>query len=365
MPSNPGILCYPNFNPNDLTGIKHALLLYDRVSVIAPTATPYFEVPLTPADHVKSGLGGIASYDNTDIKAEGALEGLRNDCRLEDGTFAVEFISDYEIAKSRATEFVQALKHDLVDSEVAAWEAGPRARHPDQDYAWYVSRRYFSEFPGFDVGDPDVRARFNLEFVADSRFSDLIKVPFLVGMSLGLSEALWAALDKDLSLFTLDRTSAEFSLLRLRRSWRLLSDDGALQDNLDIRLMKGFATSRFSAWTLGFRVPDLFRKIPGMSLTEVMDLRRQSDKMQALTDFRGGALRGSCRIAGSGERPTSTRFGKRQCTQRTPSLNPRSRPSTNVNSTSEPSSRPLIYLPQQRVSSATSQNSLSPAQGPP
>jgi hypothetical protein len=288
MPSNPGILCYPNFNLNDLNGIKHALLLCDRVSVIAPTATPRYNVPVTPVYVVKPGLGGIASYD---IKPEGALAGLLNDCRLDDGTSAVEFIDDYEIAKSRATEFVQALNHDLADSDVAAWEARLRARHPDQDYAWYVSMGFFNEFPGFDVGEPKVWERYRLELVADSQFGDLIKVPFLVGMSLGLSEALWAALDKDLSLFTLDRISAEFLLLRLQRSWKLLNDDGALQDSLDIRLAKGFATSRFSTWTLGFRVPDLFQKITSMPLPQVMDLRRQSDKMQALTAFREGIAR--------------------------------------------------------------------------
>lgn len=34
------VLYYPNFNPNDLAGIKQSLLLYDRVNLIAPVTTP-------------------------------------------------------------------------------------------------------------------------------------------------------------------------------------------------------------------------------------------------------------------------------------------------------------------------------------
>jgi hypothetical protein len=283
MGDEPRVLCYPNFNPNDLDGVKHSLLLYDRVSVIAPTMTPRYRVPMTPAGH--------AQREGTEIKTWGALDGLREDCRLDDGSSAVEFIDDKKIATARPEEFKSALSQDLADPEVAAWAARLQGAHPDREYFWYISGPYFHDYLKIDIGDPAVRARFCLERVDDARLGELVKVPFLVGMSLGLSEALWAAVDRGRSLFTLDPTSADFLLLRLRRGWRMLGNDPALQRNLDLRLAKDFAASQLSTWTLGVAAPELFDRVPGMTLKEVMGLRRQSDDTDALTEFRGGMAR--------------------------------------------------------------------------
>jgi hypothetical protein len=283
MGDEPRILCYPNFNPNDLEGVKHSLLLDERVSVIAPTMTPRYRVPMTRADR--------SAREDTEIKPWGALEEALEDCRLDDGSTAVECIDDVEIATARPEEFKSALSEDLADPEVAAWEARLQAAHPDREYFWYISAPYFHDLLKIDVGNATVRARYRLERVSDPKLGDLVKVPFLVGMSLGLSEALWAAVDKGRSLFTLDPTSADFLLLRLRRGWRLLGNDPTLQRNLDIRLAKDFAASQLSTWTLGVAAPALFEKVPDMTLKEVMALRRRADVEEALGKFRGGMAR--------------------------------------------------------------------------
>jgi len=77
MEKHPRVLYYPNFNLNDLDRIKHSLLLYDRVSVIAPTMTPRYLTPLTPVDTVENDPGLISHY--------GALDGFLKQCKLGDG----------------------------------------------------------------------------------------------------------------------------------------------------------------------------------------------------------------------------------------------------------------------------------------
>lgn len=285
MDNSPRILYYPNFNLNDLDGIKHALLLYDRVCVIGPTQTPSHALPTTPADLVDGEPGKIKPYPS-----DGALAGLGDECLLEDGSAAVEVIDDYQIASARADEFLSALREDLDDPDVAAWEATVRRRKPDRRYAWYISAGYFQNNLGLDVGDRNVRARYRLGTVVEPQLGELIEAPLAVGMSLGLSEALWAAADRDLSPFTLDPASAEFLLLRLRRGWRALTADAnaPLRRNLDIDLKKRFATTGLRDWALGFSVPDLFEDIPGMRLSEVIALRRRADTGRALADFYEG-----------------------------------------------------------------------------
>lgn len=280
--SAPRVLCYPNFNLNDLEGIKHSLLICHRVSVIAPTMTPYYQVPMIDA--------GLVEREPTKIMPYGALQDFLDECRLEDGKPAVDLIDDYEIVQSRAAEFKRALQQDLHDPDVDAWENRWRARHPQRDYAWYISSPYFTELLDLDVHRAQIQATFNLATLEDERFGELVKVPFRMGMSLGVSEALWAALDNDCSLFTLDPTSADFLMLRLRRGLSTLADDPRLRRelNLDLRVAKEFAASGFSAWTLAFAVPQLFQRIPQLSLAEVMQLRRQSDTTEALAKFRHG-----------------------------------------------------------------------------
>jgi hypothetical protein len=283
MGEEPRILCFPNFNPNDLEGVKHALLLNERVSVIAPTMTPRYSVPMTLADH--------AAHEGTAIKPWGALDEDLEDCRLEDGSEAVEPLDDIEIASARPGAFKSALSEDLADPKLAAWEAGLQAAHPDREYFWYISAPYFRECLEIDIDDEKVRELYRLELADDQKLGELVKVPFLVGMSLGLSEALWAAVDKGRSLFTLDPTSADFLLLRLRRGWRLLGEDDGLQSDLDFELAKDFAAYQLSNWTLGVRVPELFDKIPGMTVKQVMALRQRADTKDALAAFRAGMAR--------------------------------------------------------------------------
>jgi hypothetical protein len=238
---------------------------------------------MTLADH--------AAHEGTAIKPWGALDEDLEDCRLEDGSEAVEPIDDIEIASARPGAFKSALSEDLADPKLAAWEAGLQAAHPDREYFWYISAPYFRECLKIDIDDEKVRELYRLELADDQKLGELVKVPFLVGMSLGLSEALWAAVDKGRSLFTLDPTSADFLLLRLRRGWRLLGEDDGLQSDLDFELAKDFAAYQLSNWTLGVRVPELFDKIPGMTVKQVMALRQRADTKDALAAFRAGMAR--------------------------------------------------------------------------
>jgi hypothetical protein len=109
-------------------------------------------------------------------------------------------------------------------------------------------------------------------------------------MSLGLSEALWAAVDKGYTLFTDDDTSEHFLMLRLRRGWKRLTRDPELrrQFGIEREFAKDYAAASLGAWTLQARVPGLIKKASSMSIAEIIELREQSDHTDALGHFRSG-----------------------------------------------------------------------------
>jgi hypothetical protein len=278
------VLYYPNFNPADLRGIKRSLLLYDGVNLIAPTTTPFSG----------SILSGSSGEDLLEISPQGALGG---GLHLPAQTEVVKIIPDLEIVQKRRDEIIAALGEDLNDTKMHAWEGRWKARHHGRTLYWYVTPDYFgqpfstiNEIIDEVIDDPNRKSRYKLEQFHHADHGELLRVPFFVGMSLGVSEALWAAVDRDFALFTDDSMSDGFLLLRLRRGWNSLTQDPDVQEALGIeqRFAKDHATASLGAWTLRTRVPELVKKASDMSVTEVIELRDQSGNADALREFRSG-----------------------------------------------------------------------------
>ena len=106
-------------------------------------------------------------------------------------TFASRFIDDYAIARSHADAIKSALDQDLADQEVVDWDVQMRAGHLGRDLAWYVNRAYFDDFLGLDTRSAALRARYRLELTGDDRVGDVVKLPYVVGMSVGLAVLLF------------------------------------------------------------------------------------------------------------------------------------------------------------------------------
>jgi hypothetical protein len=109
-------------------------------------------------------------------------------------------------------------------------------------------------------------------------------------MSIGLSEALWAAVDRGYTLFTDDRASEEFLMLRLRRGWQRLSADSLLREQLGVErsFAASFAEARLSAWTLCLKAPDVWKRAGEMDMATLIELRRSSEDADTLAVFRAG-----------------------------------------------------------------------------
>jgi hypothetical protein len=265
------VLYFPNFGGKDVAGIKQSLLLYDRVHLITPSATPF-----SSSRFVDSPL-----EEPKEIKAKGALD------ESEDLLSAAEVISeikDHEIARKRWDEFEVALQEDLEDQEVLAWEKEQKRISGGKERSWFVAEYYFPE------GPPRIEHQeYKIQSV-DTKYGKALRVPFLVGMSLGLSEALWAAIDGPYSLFTDDSASQEFLSLRLKRGWRRLTRDRELQQAYDRErdLNRDFAVARLGAWILQLKVPDLIKGASELNVKEILTLRQASHKGEALAKFRNG-----------------------------------------------------------------------------
>lgn len=266
---DPRILYYPNFNSKDLKGIKHSLLLCEKISVIAPTMTPRYRMPLTltPAETKEPPM--INPHGVIDANLFGI----------------VNIIDDYQIAEKHSREFVRALEEDLNDPEIDTWEREWKQRYGGRDHAWFVDPAYFHYFLKIDI-----KPEYGIEKVPDKKFGELLKFPFRVGMSLGLSEALWGAIDNDCTLFTVDAASTSFLMLRLKRGWKHLAQAQELQDQLDLEpeFAKRFATAELATWTLGLKVPGLFQELDNLTVKDILTLRENSDQKGALESFRTG-----------------------------------------------------------------------------
>ncbi len=109
-------------------------------------------------------------------------------------------------------------------------------------------------------------------------------------MSFGLSEALWAAVDRGYTLFTDDPASQQFLMLRLKRGWKRLSRDPELRRTFGIeaQFAKNFAVAYLGAWILQSKVPEVIKSASDLPIEEVMKLREDSARKDALGSFRKG-----------------------------------------------------------------------------
>jgi hypothetical protein len=270
MDNNTEVLYFPNFTPEVLPSIKQSLLLYDRVNVIAPEGTP----------HMASVLSDSSREDVSKISDRGALEEVWDDVALN--TQVVGIIKDSEIIRTRRDEFMSALREDLADEEVLAWEKQLKDRRGGTDLSWFVLPSYF------DYNPPDIKEPYQIKEFPHDIHNKILRVPFLVGMSLGLSEALWAAIDRGFTLFTDDVMWQQFLMLRLKRGWRHLTQDPELSRALGIEpeVREKFAAATLGTWTLQQRIPKLIKQASDMSFEEIIHLRNESNKKDDLNKFR-------------------------------------------------------------------------------
>jgi hypothetical protein len=177
----------------------------------------------------------------------------------------IDLIPDYQVVQGHQAEFLSALQEDFDDEKVQAWAARRKRRQ-----SWLVEGPYLNSIPGLlSKGDYEIKA-----IPRDS--GPLYRVPFLVGMSLGLSEALWAAVEGGQALYTSDPASEEFLMLRLRRGWKRLSHDAAIRRSLDIEdtFAKDMAAAQLGTWTLALQMPMLLNKIGDLSIEDILKLRQ-------------------------------------------------------------------------------------------
>jgi dsRNA-specific ribonuclease len=266
------VLYYPNFDPNDLAGIKQSLLLYDKVNLIAPQTTPL----------MGRLLADSPGEELSQISGSGALS---ESWSLPSALSVVNMIPDEQIVRDRWDEFLAALSEDLADEEVLAWELQWKARNAGKEVSWYVLPSYFSL--GMPVaGSPE----HQIQEIYDKSLGLLMRVPFLVGMSLGLSEALWAAVDRGYTLFTDDDASQDFLMLRLKRGWKRLSRDPELRHAFAIEpeFASKVAVAYLGAWILQSKVPEAIKNASNLSVPEILELRQTSNQKNALEKFRKG-----------------------------------------------------------------------------
>jgi hypothetical protein len=268
----PPILYYPNFSPRSLPGIKRCLLLADEVAVVAPYSTPYMQAVLADTnDEVAQQIDRAGAL--------GELWDLRPD---SGGPVALRMLIDSDIATGRTQEFLAALHEGVVDPEIRTW-AQARTVGAASERAWYVA-------PQFCGGSLPVGVEPFGIVEETVHGMPLLKLPFVVGMSIGLSEALWAAVDHGYTLFTDDPASEEFLMLRLRRGWQRLATDPRLRDQLGVERSLGssFAGARLSAWTLRLKAPSAWERAATMDVPALLELREASDDAEALAAFRAG-----------------------------------------------------------------------------
>lgn len=269
------IIYYPNFSIDNLAGIKRSLLLYDRVHVIAPTFSPgmFSRARTLSAD---AELVEIKSWGALDFKLIVASNG------------GIEPIDIEETFDSYREEFINALNEDMSDPEVDAWEKRWKALR--RDVTWLVVPWYFGSASKIDFSKYQIEEVQKHFLWNRSRSMNLLKVPFRIGMSLCLSEALWSAVDNGYTLFTDDLASEELLMLRMKRGWKHLTRNRELQHSLEIepRLATNFAIAQLGIWTLEFKISEYFEKISAMELEEIIDLRERSDDKEVLKKFRSG-----------------------------------------------------------------------------
>jgi hypothetical protein len=265
------VIYYPNFKANDLAGIKQSLLLYDQVNLISPSRTPLVGTIL-------------ADSSGEELTAIGETGAVSESWGLFGHSDAVKLIPDMEIITGRRDEFYAALMEDLSDPEVLAWERKWKATHHG-NVSWFVLPSYFGGNPP-QIADP----QYQIEKRLNENFGEIFRVPFLVGMSFGLSEALWAAVDQGFTLFTNDPASQEFLMLRLRRGLRHLSRDPELRKSvgIEVEIKTDFQTAYLGAWVLESKVPKVISNASRMSLDDICELRERSVDAHALKSFRDG-----------------------------------------------------------------------------
>jgi hypothetical protein len=266
------VLYYPNFKADDLTGIKQSLLLYDRVTVIAPASTPLMGTLLADS----------SGAELSNLRQSGALS---ESWSIYPGNSVLGSISDVEIIRKRRDEFITALLEDLEDPNVLAWETQFKRIDPQRSVSWFVLPSYFDDNPP-NISKPG----YQIEEIYHPGFGRLFRVPFLVGMSFGLSEALWAAVDRGYTLFTDDSASQDFLMLRLKRGWKRLTQDPELQKSFRIEkeFAEKFAVASLGAWFIRSKVPQFVKNASNYSLSDVLKLREDSDKKDALKYYRDG-----------------------------------------------------------------------------
>ncbi len=266
------MLYYPNFGPDALPSIKQSLLMYDRVNVIAPLTTPI----------IGSVLADIEGPELIEISKRGSLNESYD---LGQAQNVVKLIPDLEIIGAHRHEFISALYGDLEDREVLDWERQIKTRYRGRDLSWLVVPSYFNYDPPV-IDNPAYR----IEEVRHDKFGSLLRVPFLVGMSLGTSEALWAAIDKGLTLFTDNNISEQFLMFRLRRGWKDLLQDPDLRQEFGIEqeFAQKFAAASLCTWTLRKKIPEVIKNASGMSIEEIIELREKSKYKEVLSKYRSG-----------------------------------------------------------------------------
>jgi hypothetical protein len=266
------VLYYPNFDPNDLVGIKQSLLLYDKVNLILPLTTPL----------MGRVLADSAGEELSQIGRSGALN---ESWSLPSAFSVVNVIPDEQIARNHWDEFLAALTEDLADEEVLSWERRWKARNGGKDVSWYVLPSYFNNSMPV-VSSP----AHQIQEIHDQSLGPLLRVPFLMGMSLGLSEALWAAVDNGFTLYTDDEASHDFLMLRLKRGWKRLSLDPKLRKAFAVEpeFAAKVAVADLGAWILQSKVPEAIKKAAHLSVQQILDLRQTSNQKHALAKFRKG-----------------------------------------------------------------------------
>jgi hypothetical protein len=109
-------------------------------------------------------------------------------------------------------------------------------------------------------------------------------------MSLGLSEALWAAVDRGYTLFTDDEASQQFLMLRLKRGWKHLTRDPELRRAFEIEpeFDKNIAVAFLGAWVLQTKVPQVIKTASGLPIEQILNFRQDPNRKDALASFRHG-----------------------------------------------------------------------------
>lgn len=262
------VVYYPNFSTKDLTGIKQSLYLYDKVNLIGPNSTQY---PGTIFSN-----GGIDPSKNLEVHYDLALQLFSQKNKY------IEYIYDSDEVISKALDStIQTLVDDLKDKEILEWDTN----RVEKNQFWLVDKNYFANIDIEKINEQIEDENYKID-----TSNDRAKVPFLVGMSLGLSEAMLVAIDRNCNLFTNDIDAEKFLRLRLKRGHNHLISNSKFQDN---PFWNDVFNNTTTTGLLGIKVlqltmPNFIYECANKSFEHIFKEREESDRIKALDNYRSG-----------------------------------------------------------------------------